>query len=170
MATPNPDEAWKGVIDFAKTVLGIGSALLAAIASLLLVGNYKLEGFGWLPPGLLIISMLLCLYGFGGAIQALRSGNASHRALLCTNTSVVVLVVAIVTSPFLIHIDKGTGSIDNVLTHVETTTRQWHAELSAKNCRRVEQIGEDLLLTYEAGGQTTQVFYSSAAKQIVQIR
>src|ERR1700688_1791647 len=90
--TPKFEEAWKGVIDFAKTVLSIGAALLAAVASLLLVGKYKLEGLGWVPPALLIMSIMLSLYGFGLSIHALRSGLPRGNALLFCNLSVFALI------------------------------------------------------------------------------
>lgn len=177
MATPPPppctpkfEESWKAVIDFAKTVLSIASALLAAVASLLLVGSYELQGYGWASPVLLIGSMLLCLYGLGGAIVALRRGVHNNRALLYCNVSVVLLVAAIVAAPFTINVEPKVVSIDQILAKVETTTRQWPAELAARNCRKIERSGDDVVLTYDAGGKTVQVAYSTTRKEIVQIR
>lgn len=177
MATPPPppctpkfEESWKAVIDFAKTVLSIGSALLAAIASLLLVGNFELQDYGWVSPVLLIVSMLLSLYGLGGAIQALRSGVHRPRALLFCNLSVALLIAGIVAAPFTINVEPKTLSIDQVLAKVETTTRQWPIELSARNCRKIERNGDDLVLIYESGGKSSQVTYSTTKKTIVQIK
>ena len=103
-------EEWKSVIDFTKTVLSISTGLLAAIASLLLIGNYRLQGYGWVPPVLLIISALLSLFGFGRAIQALRAGSAKNAALWLSNISVFVLIGAIISAPFAIQTEA--SSID----------------------------------------------------------
>ena len=152
------------------SLLSIASALLAAVASLLLVGSYELQGYGWASPVLLIGSMVLCLYGLGGAIVALRRGVHNNRALLYCNVSVLLLVAAIVAAPFTINVEPKQVSIDHVLVKVETTTRQWHAALSAPNCRKVERSGDDLILTYDAGGKTVQVVYSTTKKEVVQIK
>jgi hypothetical protein len=161
-------EEWKGVIDFTKTVLSISTGLLAAIASLLLVGNYKLHGTGWIPPTLLIVSALMSLFGFGRAIQALRTGSTKKAALLLSNLSVIVLIAAVVSAPFAIETES--SSIDQALSSIEAATKKWPVDLSARNCSEISRKGEELTLTYQANGHTTQVVYSTATKTILQIK
>lgn len=161
-------EEWKSVIDFTKTVLSISTGLLAAIASLLLIGSYKLQGYGWVPPALLIISILLSLYGFGRAIQALRTGTSKAAALLLSNISVGFLIVAIGSAPFAIQTEA--SSIDQALSSIEAATKKWPVDLSARNCSQISRTGEELTLTYEANGHTAQVLYSTATKTILEIK
>jgi hypothetical protein len=167
-SSPNFVEEWKSVIDFTKTVLSISTGLLAAIASLLLIGNYKLQGTGWIPPALLMLSALMSLFGFGRAIQALRANTAKNAALLLSNLSVLALIAAIVSAPFAIETEA--SSIDQALSSVEAATKKWPVDLSARNCSEISRKGEELILTYQANGRTTQVVFSTATKTILQIK
>lgn len=161
-------EEWKSVIDFAKTVLSISTGLLAAVASLLLIGNYKLQGTGWVPPVLLVVSIVLSLFGFGRAIQSLRAGSAKNSALWFTNGSLVVLVAGIISAPFAI--ETPASSIDQALSVIEAATKKWPVDLSARNCSEISRNGEELTLTYQANGHSAQVQYSTATKTILQIK
>jgi hypothetical protein len=166
--SPNFVEEWKGVIDFTKTVLSIATGLLAAFASLLLVGNYKLQGYGWIPPVLLVVAAMASLFGFGRAIQALRANAGKPSSLFLATLSVFTLVAAIASAPFAIQPD--TSSIDQALNMIEAATKRWPVDLSARNCSGISRKGDELTISYEANGQTAQVLYSTATKTILQIK
>src|ERR1700690_1078176 len=97
---PNHLEAWKGLIDFAKTVLSLSTAVLAAYVSYVVVNGESLHGWDFISPGLLVASIILSLFGFGRALPALKSGTSSVPGIFMTNASVGALVLAICLIPF----------------------------------------------------------------------
>jgi hypothetical protein len=164
----NHIEAWKGVVDFTKTVMSLAAGLLAAFVTFFVVNGRQLVGWEYLSPGLLIASVLLSLYGFGQALSALKSGTSSWPSILFSNAGAVALVVAICALPFTLR--PRTGSIDEALAKVESETKMFPVDLAAKNCRAIERRGESLVLSYEAMGKLASVTYSLTAGRVESIK
>jgi hypothetical protein len=165
---PNHLEAWKGLIDFAKTVLSLSTAVLAAYVSYVVVNGDSLHGWDFISPGLLVASIILSLFGFGRALPALKSGNSSVPGIFMTNASVAALVLAICLIPFTQPTHP--TSIDQVLARIEASTKKYAVNLAAGNCHAIERKGDSWVLDYAAGGATAQVIYSIPLARIESVR
>lgn len=162
-ADMNHIEAWKGVVDFTKTVMSMAAALLAALVSYVVVNGHELKGLEFVSPALLVAAVLLSLYGFGQALSALKSGTSSGPSILLSNAGALALIAAICAVPFTL---KTESSIDEALARVELDARKFPVDLAAKNVRSVEKKGDVLLMSYEAAGKSALVTYSVAAGRI----
>jgi hypothetical protein len=165
VATPNFDETWKAVIDFAKTVMSIASALLAAIASLVLVGTLKLEGAAIVPPVLLILCIVCCLFGFGRSIDALRKGLDRKPALAFCNVAVFLLITAIVLAPYKMA-QAPARPLDEALAKIESATKSWATPLTPALVSGVERNGDEHIITYRLPAGRMEVAFTPAKNEL----
>jgi len=166
---PNFGEAWKAVIDFAKTLISISAALLAAVASLVLTGTLKLSGLAYLPPLLLVVSTLLAIYGFGQAISALRKGEHRRAGLMYCNLAVFVLIGAIVLAPFAMSRPPEPPLLE-VLAKIEQATGNWSTPLTPKNFLGVERNGEEHLVSFRVPAGRMEVAFTPSKDEFRYVR
>jgi hypothetical protein len=153
-------EAWKAVTEFTKVIISLSTSVLT-----LLVGYMTVN---WIPPFLLVVSIIFSIYGFGRAIPAIKTGDQQPASLLYSNLSAFALTLGIMTVPF-ISIEKN-QTIDNVLHIVEQETQSLNHELSPKNCKEVTLQDDLYVLKYPQKEKTMIVKYSVKSKSILLVK
>lgn len=166
--SPNELEAWKAVTEFSKTVLSLSATVLAALASYIVLERPPVGLIMAVSPALLVLAVIFSLYGFGGAIKALKSGTSQKIALLGCNAGAVALLCSIVLLPLTLK--SPNHSIDGILSLVEATTKTYAVSLSAANCKEISKVQDAYKLRYVIGGTSIEAIYSLSENIIVSIK
>ena len=164
-------EAWKALIDFAKTMVSLSVAILTA-----LIGYYIVEKpvvtqseMKYIPPVLIVLSIFVAIYGIGRAIRAVKSGESEKSGVLFSNISVILLIAGILTLPLLKANKRLT--LDGVLLKIEneSKTKPGLFSYSPTYVENVEVRGTKYFVSYKSGNATKKVTYSTEEGRIVAI-
>ena len=133
----NHVEAWKGVIDFGKTVISISSAVLTAFLGYYALNQISMWGsyLNFVSPVLLLLSIVMALFGFGRSIKAISSGSSQKSGIGLTNWSVVFLVGGIL-AVALINIGSN-KSLEKILAEIDRMPRWPASSSSRKPCKKL---------------------------------
>ena len=165
----NHVEAWKGVIDFGKTVISISSAVLTAFLGYYALNQISIWGsyLNFVSPVLLLLSIVMALFGFGRSIKAISSGSSQKSGIGLTNWSVFFLVCGIL-AVALINIGSN-KSLDKILAEIDRMPPVAGFELKPEAVQRIVMDEQNYLITYDHGGVDVTVTYSGKEGRIVKL-
>jgi hypothetical protein len=162
-------EAWKSVIEFAKTVISISSAILTALVGYYVVNQSDLgkSYINYVPPAFLVGAIVIAIFGFGKAIRAISTGNYERNGVLLSNISVALLLAGVL-SISMIKVDKR-KSLDTVLTNIEKETASLKSKLTPELVQKVVVNDLNYLVTFNSGTECINVTYSEKEHRIIKI-
>lgn len=164
-------EAWKALFDFTKTLVSLSAAILTA-----LIGYYVVEkpavtqsAVRYVPPVLIVVSIVFAIYGIGRAIRAIKSGKSESYGVLLINISVWLLILGILTLPFAGADEQPT--LDCILLAIQskTTTKPGLFLYNPTNVVNVKVRGTNYIVRYKYGDATKTVTYSTKVSRILAI-
>jgi hypothetical protein len=162
-------EAWKSVIDFAKTIISIASAILTAFIGYYALNQIPLTG-SWLnfvSPVLLLVSIITALYGFGRSIKAVSSGVSQKDGVLLSNLSVGFLLLGIL-AVALVN-TGGNKSLDKVLADIDKMPPVSGFELKQDAIQKIVMEDQNYVITYARDAVSVTVTYSEKEGRIIKL-
>jgi hypothetical protein len=161
-------EAWKSVIEFTKVIISFATTILAALLSYFVLNEIQWSWKNAISPFLLVLSMVLCLVGFGRAIRAIKNGNSEKVSLLASNLGTYVLIFAVLCLAFVSPNEKAT--IGEILSTIHTNTENFRVTLDPKACNSVRLDKDIYTLRYLISDSTAIVVkYDVSLDNIISI-
>lgn len=160
-------DAWKALIDLSKTTISLSSAVLTTLIGYLVLKQSLFGGplVNYIPLTLLILSIVLALYGFGGAISAIKTGVSEKRIVFFVNFSIFFLVVGILSITLMSF--EQSGSLDAVASKIAQETKSLQKQLMPNEITKMEVSGALYIITYESGEMSSVVTFSSKEDRII---
>lgn len=160
-------EAWKGVLEFTKLIVSLSTSILTIFIGYTTLNQSSYAFPNFIPPFLLVASIVLALFGFGRAIPAIKSGNQQVASILFSNLSAAALIAGILTIPLI-----STGnrvSIDSILKNIHETTQSLNYKLPPAACEKISLKKGVYTLVYQSAGEKITVEYSRSSGDIISI-
>ena len=162
------NEAYKAIIDLNKTIISIGSAILAGLIAYLIFQDSLFEIKNYIGLLFIILSIIFSIAGFGKAIQTLSDGISRNKTILLTNISVYLLIFGIV---LLLLIKFGNEkNLDQILKEIEKTSTLQIGNLSKTNCNEILKEGKTYKFIYLINNQKVETIYSIESNKIISIK
>ncbi len=163
----NEIQAYQSIIDFNKTIITICSSILTAFIGFIIYQNISLSTLNYVVLGLLVITILVSLYGFGLTIAALRDNANSNTAILMTNTSAVIMIVGIILlSTIKIQNDQ---DLTDILSEISNSTKSTGKQLGPDRINQLKFDGDKYQIIFKTDSVFTKVTYSVKDKKIISI-
>jgi len=159
-------EAYKMVIDYNKVIISLASTILAAQLAFLVLQQTDFNLLNYASSLVLVLAITLSFFGFGRAIQVVKTACSDPKAIDFTNASTIVLIVGIL----LIGLIQPTKeqSIDAMLENIESNTSSL-GKLNPENCTQIEMNGDHYRLHYQSPKSDIEVVYSIQDQRILSI-
>jgi hypothetical protein len=139
-------EAWKAIIEFSKTLIGLATSILTVILGLVVVGQLTLGGMVWATIACVILSIFFALHSYGKGIVAIEEGKANERSILCNNLSAFLLVAGIFLIAFVRSSPEPT--VDEMLATIEKTAQAVPFGLKRSNFQSLKRSETTYEITY----------------------
>ena len=161
-------EAYKAIIDLNKTIISIGSAILAGLIAYLIFQDSSCELKNYCGLVCIFFSIIFSIAGFGKAIQTLHDGISRNRTILLTNVSAYFLILGIV---LLLLIKIGNEkNLDQILTEVEKTPPLKIGILSKANCSGIVKEGKSYKISYLINNEKVEAIYATELNKVISIK
>lgn len=159
-------EGQKALMEFSKVVLTFSSTVMVAyIGYHITQGRSRDVAHLW-PLGLLVLSALCSLYGFGRSIGNLRSGEDKGRGILASNVGAFLLFGALIVALFFGPSKRGfpealKGAVDEL--------QESGIAVTVDDLKSCERDGDALTARFEKDGNVHVVTYDVAHRSIVKM-
>ncbi len=161
-------ESNKSIQDFNKVLISLATAVLTAQVSYLIFQKIPFNWVNYLSAGLLVLSILFCLFSFGAITTAMKKDADSFNSKLFANIAGYALLVGLI-SLGLISLNKK-YTIDEILTKVSSTTTALDGKLDKKNFQSLELLNDNYKIYYKSDSVTTTVIVSTLDGTVTSIK
>lgn len=162
-------DAYKSIIDFNKTIITISSSVLTALIAYVIYQNIDLKALSYISIGLIVLAILFSLFGFGGAIKAVKDGQSRPSTIFVSNASGFILIFGIVLILFAFK-PRQEKSIDEILNTIEKSTTSLNQKLSAKTMMSLEYNNDKYIIIYQSDNVEYRVVYEVKTDKIESIK
>lgn len=161
-------DAYKSIIDFNKTIITLASGILTGLIAFKIYSDLAIDFYTCTCIGLIVLSIFLSLFAFGGAIQTVKNGTSQPSTIFLTNVGAFSLVIGILMI-FALDIQKKSPSIDLMLNQIEQTTSSLGKDLKPDKVKEIHFQDPNYLITYGTDSVSVTVVYSSEKEQVISV-
>lgn len=168
MAAPNEvAEAYKSIIDFNKTIIGISSSILAGLIGFIVYQQLEAKITNYISVVLLVFSVFFSIKSFGAAIKTIKDLTSRPSTITYANWGAVTLICGILSVLFITQEKK---TISDMLNDVNSSTMVMQKKLHPNSCYQIYQKNDNYVFKYLVDKQKIIVVYSAKKSEILSIK